>query len=139
MQQKGFSHVRPEAFNGQSHDKDVIAMLEQIASDCLNSTHFFHSGPEPYANALARASKWLFGETHATFNLGTRFPGIFTFYWLYKGPRNHLHIAARYSFSRASYEPIVSTALTGQMQHSLSLASVRCLIRLVADDAFEPL
>lgn len=40
-----------------SPDHDVIGILEEIASECLSSTHFFHSAPEPYANALRRPER----------------------------------------------------------------------------------
>lgn len=33
-------------------DKDVIGILEDIAEESLESTHFFHTGPEPVSYAL---------------------------------------------------------------------------------------
>ncbi|SPO32089.1 related to FIG4 - polyphosphoinositide phosphatase family member [Ustilago trichophora] len=33
----------------KSHDQDVIGILEDIAQETLETTHFFHSGPEPSA------------------------------------------------------------------------------------------
>ncbi|PWN45152.1 hypothetical protein IE81DRAFT_320325 [Ceraceosorus guamensis] len=33
----------------KSQDQDVIGVLEDIAEDTVESTRFFHSGPEPYA------------------------------------------------------------------------------------------
>ncbi|KAJ3004687.1 phosphatidylinositol-3,5-bisphosphate 5-phosphatase [Thoreauomyces humboldtii] len=39
----------------KSHDQDVIGVLENLAEEVLATTEFFHSGPEPYVNALARA------------------------------------------------------------------------------------
>ncbi|KAI9106321.1 SacI homology domain-containing protein [Phlyctochytrium arcticum] len=39
----------------KSHDQDVIGTLENLAEQVLATTGFFHSGPEPYMNALRRA------------------------------------------------------------------------------------
>lgn len=39
----------------KSHDQDVIGVLEDLAEQVLSTTGFFHSGPEPYTNALRRA------------------------------------------------------------------------------------
>ena len=35
-------------------DKDVIGILEDIAEEALESTNFFHTGPEPSWYALNR-------------------------------------------------------------------------------------
>ncbi|KAI8918447.1 SacI homology domain-containing protein [Powellomyces hirtus] len=40
----------------KSHDQDVIGVLENLAEEVLATTEFFHSGPEPYVNALARSA-----------------------------------------------------------------------------------
>ncbi|KAI8812473.1 polyphosphoinositide phosphatase [Cladochytrium replicatum] len=39
----------------KSADQDVIGWLEDFADDVLETTGFFHSGPEPFINALRRA------------------------------------------------------------------------------------
>ncbi|KAI8815982.1 Sac phosphatase domain-containing protein [Fimicolochytrium jonesii] len=39
----------------KSHDQDVIGVLENLGEEVLETTGFFHSGPEPYQNALHRA------------------------------------------------------------------------------------
>ncbi|KAJ3086360.1 phosphatidylinositol-3,5-bisphosphate 5-phosphatase, partial [Quaeritorhiza haematococci] len=39
----------------KSNDQDVIGVLEDLAEEVLSTTGFFHSGPEPYVNALRRA------------------------------------------------------------------------------------
>ncbi|KND03050.1 phosphatidylinositol-3,5-bisphosphate 5-phosphatase [Spizellomyces punctatus DAOM BR117] len=39
----------------KSHDQDVIGVLEDLAEQVLTTTGFFHSGAEPYINALRRA------------------------------------------------------------------------------------
>ncbi|KAF7730161.1 phosphatidylinositol-3,5-bisphosphate 5-phosphatase [Apophysomyces ossiformis] len=39
----------------KSHDQDVIGYLEKIAQETMDSTSFFHSGPEPYLNAIKRS------------------------------------------------------------------------------------
>ncbi|KAI8589540.1 polyphosphoinositide phosphatase Fig4 [Geranomyces variabilis] len=41
----------------KSHDQDVIGVLENLAEEVLETTEFFHSGPEPYVNALARSER----------------------------------------------------------------------------------
>ena len=38
--------------NERRRDKDVIGILEDIAEESLESTNFFHSGPEPNWYAL---------------------------------------------------------------------------------------
>ncbi|KAJ3203351.1 phosphatidylinositol-3,5-bisphosphate 5-phosphatase, partial [Dinochytrium kinnereticum] len=40
----------------KSETQDVIGILEDLAEEVLSTTGFFHSGPEPYMNALRRAS-----------------------------------------------------------------------------------
>jgi hypothetical protein len=39
----------------KSNDQDVITVLESIAEEVIKTTGFFHSGPEPYINALRRS------------------------------------------------------------------------------------
>jgi hypothetical protein len=39
-----------------SESHDVIEILEDLAEEVLSTTGFFHSGAEPYINALRRAS-----------------------------------------------------------------------------------
>ncbi|KAI9193603.1 Sac phosphatase domain-containing protein [Polychytrium aggregatum] len=39
----------------KSNAEDVIGVLEDLAEEVLATTGFFHSGPEPYTNALKRA------------------------------------------------------------------------------------
>lgn len=36
----------------KSPDQDVIATLETIAQETIETTGFFHSGPEPYVNMM---------------------------------------------------------------------------------------
>lgn len=36
----------------KSPDQDVIATLETIAQETIETTGFFHSGPEPYVNVM---------------------------------------------------------------------------------------
>lgn len=40
----------------KSPDENVIETLEDMAQESIDVTGFFHSGPEPYANALRRAN-----------------------------------------------------------------------------------
>ncbi|KAJ3191528.1 phosphatidylinositol-3,5-bisphosphate 5-phosphatase [Irineochytrium annulatum] len=40
----------------KSEAGDVVGILEDLAEEVLSTTGFFHSGPEPYINALRRAS-----------------------------------------------------------------------------------
>jgi phosphatidylinositol 3,5-bisphosphate 5-phosphatase len=40
----------------KSSDQDVIGTLEKIARECIELTGFFHSGEEPYSNAIRRAN-----------------------------------------------------------------------------------
>ena len=42
------------ARSSKSESQDVIGILEDLAEEVLQTTGFFHSGPEPYANALKR-------------------------------------------------------------------------------------
>ncbi|KAG0179411.1 phosphatidylinositol-3,5-bisphosphate 5-phosphatase [Apophysomyces sp. BC1021] len=39
----------------KSADQDVIGFLEKIAQETMDATGFFHSGPEPYLNAMRRS------------------------------------------------------------------------------------
>ena len=36
-------------------NQDVIGYLETVAQQTIDSTGFFHSGPEPYINAMRRS------------------------------------------------------------------------------------
>ncbi|KAJ3108265.1 phosphatidylinositol-3,5-bisphosphate 5-phosphatase [Phlyctochytrium planicorne] len=40
----------------KSETQDVIGILEDLAEEILSTTGFFHSGPEPFINALRRAT-----------------------------------------------------------------------------------
>ncbi|KAJ3056503.1 phosphatidylinositol-3,5-bisphosphate 5-phosphatase [Rhizophlyctis rosea] len=58
-----------------SDDQDVIGVLEDLAEEVLATTGFFHSGPEPYMNALRR-SKVLGEDTEVNRILGRRQNGV---------------------------------------------------------------
>ncbi|RKO83671.1 SacI homology domain-containing protein, partial [Blyttiomyces helicus] len=61
--------------NANRADQDVIGVLEDLAEQVLATTGFFHSGPEPYMNALRRATA-LGGDAEVNRILGRRQNGV---------------------------------------------------------------
>jgi hypothetical protein len=57
--EKKLRYIAWDMARASKSDQDVIAVLENIAEEVIQTTGFFHSGPEPYVNAVKR-SAWVF-------------------------------------------------------------------------------